>query len=66
MLIQNLRPTRLSRRVEPFVSNQFILELKIDGFRALAHIEAGHSELMSRKGTAFRGFAELAALICFF
>jgi len=32
---------RLSRRLEPFDSDQFIYELKIDGFRALAHIEAG-------------------------
>jgi len=36
-----MRPTRLSHRREPFDSDQFIFELKIDGFRALAHIEAG-------------------------
>ena len=36
-----MRPIRLSRRREPFDSDQFIFELKIDGFRALAHIEAG-------------------------
>src|SRR4030095_12755187 len=48
MLIQNLRAIRLARRVEPFDSDQFILELKIDGFRALAHIEAGNGQLISR------------------
>jgi hypothetical protein len=32
----------------------------------LAHIEAGHGELISRKGNVFRGFPELASLICFF
>jgi hypothetical protein len=30
---------RLSRRSEPFDSDEFIYELKIDGFRALACIE---------------------------
>jgi ATP-dependent DNA ligase len=39
---------RLSRRAEPFDSDQHIFELKIDGFRALAHIEAGKGELISR------------------
>ena len=51
---------RLSRRAEPFDSDEFIFELKIDGFRALAHIEAGQGELISRNGNPFRGFAELA------
>src|SRR5262249_60058224 len=51
---------RLSRRTEPFDSDQFIYELKIDGFRALAHLEDGRGELISRKGNTFRGFAELA------
>jgi len=51
---------RLSRRLEPFDSDQFIYELKIDGFRALAHIHAGQGELVSRNGNTFRGFSELA------
>src|SRR6516165_9876227 len=54
---------RLSRRPGPFDSDQFIYELKIDGFRALAHIENGQGELVSRNGNTFRGFAELAAWI---
>jgi bifunctional non-homologous end joining protein LigD len=54
---------RLSRRSEPFDSDQFIFELKIDGFRALAHIQDGRGELVSRNGNTFRGFAELAAWI---
>jgi bifunctional non-homologous end joining protein LigD len=49
-----------SRRPQPFDSDQFIFELKIDGFRALAHVENGRGELVSRKGNTFRGFAELA------
>jgi hypothetical protein len=32
VLPRTLRPMRLSRRAEPFDSDQFIYELKIDGF----------------------------------
>ena len=58
-----MRPMRLSRRPEPFDCDQFNYELKIDAFRALAHIEAGKGELISRKGNTFHGFANLATWI---
>jgi bifunctional non-homologous end joining protein LigD len=58
-----MRPIRLSRRKEPFDSDEFLFELKIDGFRALAHIENGKGELISRNGNVFRGFADLSAWI---
>ena len=48
---------------EPFDSDQFIYELKIDGFRALAYIHNGQGELVSRNRNTFRGFAELATWI---
>jgi bifunctional non-homologous end joining protein LigD len=54
---------RLSRRPEPFDSDLFIYELKIDGFRALAHLEDGKGERVSRNGNVFRGFADLATWI---
>jgi bifunctional non-homologous end joining protein LigD len=60
MLPQNLRPMRLSRRSEPFDSDDYLYELKIDGFRALAKIADGKGELISRKGNVFRGFSDLA------
>jgi bifunctional non-homologous end joining protein LigD len=56
---RSLRPIRLSRRSEPFDSDQFIYELKIDGFRALAHLRDGRGELISRNGNVFRGFSDL-------
>jgi ATP-dependent DNA ligase len=40
MFPRRMRPIRLSNLLQPFDSDQFIFELKIDGFRALAHIEA--------------------------
>src|SRR5262245_34465677 len=52
---------RLSRRTEPFDSDDHIFELKIDGFRALAHIEAKKGELISRNGNVFHGFSDLAS-----
>src|SRR5262244_3142986 len=63
MFPRRMRPIRLSRRKEPFDSDAFLFELKIDGFRALAHIEVGKGELISRNGNVFRGFAELATWI---
>jgi bifunctional non-homologous end joining protein LigD len=54
---------RLSRRPEPFDSDDYIFELKIDGFRALAYIENGQCDLVSRNGNTFRNFKGLAEWI---
>src|SRR5215831_3450966 len=54
---------RLSRRNEPFDSDQFIFTLKIDGFRSLAYIENGECDLVSRNGNKFRNFNDLAQWI---
>src|SRR4029079_9816507 len=62
-MLRSLRPIRLSRRPEPFDSDEFLYELKIDGFRALAHVQDGKGELISRHGMVFRGVAELATWI---
>ena len=53
---RNLRPIRLSRRTAPFDSDDYIFELKIDGFRSLAYIENGQCDLVSRNGNTFRNF----------
>jgi hypothetical protein len=37
------QPIRLSRRSKPFDSSDWIFEIKHDGFRALACVEAGAS-----------------------
>src|SRR5262249_18236216 len=63
MLPRNLRPMRLSRRTEPFDSDDYIFELKIDGFRSLTYIENGQCELVSRNGNSFRNFKDLAKWI---
>jgi bifunctional non-homologous end joining protein LigD len=63
MLPRTVRPISLSCRPEPFDSDLFVFELKVGGFRALAHLEEGRGELISQNGNAFRGFAELATWI---
>src|SRR5438132_5635631 len=63
VLPRNLRPMRLSRRSEPFDSDEFIYELKVDGFRSLAYIENGQCDLVSRNGNTFRKFKDLALWI---
>jgi bifunctional non-homologous end joining protein LigD len=63
MLPQNTRPIRLSRRAEAFDSDEFIYELKIDGFRALAYIENGQCDLVSRNRNTFRNFKHAAEWI---
>jgi bifunctional non-homologous end joining protein LigD len=60
---QNLRPMRLTPRSEPFDSDHHLFELKVDGFRALAHVEGDQAQLISRNGKLFRGFADLATSI---
>ena len=56
---RNIRPMRLSRRPQPFDSEEFIFELKIDGWRALAVMQAGQCNLVPRNGNAFRRFVDL-------
>lgn len=55
-----LHPIRLSRRSRPFDSSDFLYEIKHDGFRALAHIEHGKCELVSRNGNTFHRFNEVS------
>ena len=42
MLPRNLRLIRLSRRIEPFDSDQFIFGLKVDGFRGPEQAKGRH------------------------
>ena len=37
--------------------------MKYDGFRALAYIQGGHCELVSRKGHVYKSFASLCATL---
>src|SRR5678816_3616026 len=54
---------RFVRRPHPFDHPDWIFELKLDGFRALAHFEISKAELVSRNGNTFASFRKLAAEI---
>jgi bifunctional non-homologous end joining protein LigD len=45
---------------EPFDHAEWLFELKYDGFRALAVVENGRCQLISRNGNPFASFTELA------
>jgi bifunctional non-homologous end joining protein LigD len=54
------QPMPLQTRPSPFDDPNWIFELKYDGFRALAFIENGCCQLISRNGNPFASFADLA------
>jgi len=53
-------PMRLLRVPEPFDILDWIFEPKMDGFRALAHVNGHHCTLVSRNGHTFRSWPQLA------
>src|SRR5437763_791016 len=55
----HFQPMPLLKRAAPFDDPDLIYELKMDGFRALAVIEHGRTQLISRNGHPFSSFAEL-------
>jgi bifunctional non-homologous end joining protein LigD len=57
------QPMPLLRKRVPFDDSNFIFEVKWDGFRTVAVIERGRTELVSRNGHRFAAFADLERLI---
>ena len=57
------QPMPLLKRAAPFDDPDWIYELKMDGFRALAVIENGRAQLLSRNGHPFASFSALAESI---
>jgi bifunctional non-homologous end joining protein LigD len=53
------QPMPLRRRPTPFDHPDWVFELKLDGFRALAVIRHGRCQLISRNGHAFNSFEQL-------
>jgi bifunctional non-homologous end joining protein LigD len=53
----------LIRLPEAFDHDDFLFELKMDGFRALAHVGPDETRLVSRRGHVYKRFTELAAAI---
>src|SRR2546428_607263 len=58
-----LQPMPLLKRAAPFDDPEWVFELKYDGYRALAVIEHGRAQLLSRNGHPFASFSALAESI---
>ena len=50
------QPMPLLRRPLPFDHPEWLFELKYDGFRSLAVIQSGRTQLISRNGNTFQSF----------
>jgi bifunctional non-homologous end joining protein LigD len=58
--MQLFHPMPLLSRPLPFDDANWLFEVKYDGFRALAVIQNGNAQLVSRNGHRFASFADLA------
>src|SRR4051812_19016156 len=62
-VLPQCEPMPLAVLRHPLDHPDWIFELKYDGFRALAYIDAGECRLVSRNGNTFRGFPQLTAAL---
>jgi ATP-dependent DNA ligase len=58
-----ISPIIAVRRRDLFESADWVYELKHDGFRALAYLDAKRCRLISRRGNEMKRFADLCACI---
>jgi bifunctional non-homologous end joining protein LigD len=56
--IQPINPARISAA---FDHEDWVFELKHDGFRAVAYVESGACQFVSRKNIVYKSFGSLAA-----
>jgi bifunctional non-homologous end joining protein LigD len=59
LLLPVLQPAELLRLSTPFDHDDFIFELKHDGFRGLAYLTSGSCRLVSRRGHVYKSFRPL-------
>ena len=58
-MLPRVQPMRLTRIAKAFDDPDYLFELKHDGFRAIAYIEAGECKLVSRNLKHFKSFDHL-------
>ena len=59
-MLPTVQPLKLDRRPEPFSHQDWLFEIKYDGFRALAQIEHERCKIVSRNGNQFKSFRTLS------
>ena len=62
-MFPKINPIIPVRRRDLFESAEWVYELKHDGFRALAYLDAGRCRLVSRRGNEMKRFNDLSACI---
>jgi bifunctional non-homologous end joining protein LigD len=60
-MLPHIQPINPSRIAAAFDHDDWVFELKHDGFRAVAYIEGGSCRLISRKQIQYKSFAGLTA-----
>lgn len=63
MRLPNVQPMLLASVDDPFDSDDWLFELKLDGFRAVAYVEQRRCRLVSRNGHPFKRFGQLAGAL---
>jgi bifunctional non-homologous end joining protein LigD len=58
-VLPRIQPMRLTKIAKAFDDPDYLFELKHDGFRAIAYIEAGECKLVSRNLKHFKSFESL-------
>ena len=61
--VPTFTPAELQHLPVAFDHDDFIFELKMDGFRALAYVDEHQTRLVSRKGNTYKNFVDLCAAI---
>src|SRR5216684_383280 len=59
-MLPRINPINPAKIASPFNHQDWVFELKHDGFRALAYIDDGSCKLISRKQIVYKSFARLA------
>jgi bifunctional non-homologous end joining protein LigD len=62
-MLPRIQPIAPKRIQAPFDHREFVFELKMDGWRCLAHLENGACRLISRKQNQLKSFAPLNAAL---
>ena len=62
-MLPRIQPINPSRIAAPFDHLDWVFELKHDGFRAIAYIEDGTCQLISRKQIVYKSFAGLTSVM---
>ena len=62
-MLPHIQPIAPKRIQAPFDHNEFVFELKMDGWRCMAYIENGTCRLISRKQNHFKSFGPLTAAL---